>query len=411
MKGDFSRFTFDAGKRYTSVRLQQGRVSLDSDWNEQAAIDEHVARLRFVDAVGNCAAPTRDGFALRARGSALELSPGRMYVGGLPCELDRRASLHEVSAGAIVPSRDRTDLLYVDAWERHVTALQDPDLLEPALGGSDTTTRLQVAWKLVALENVRSTSRTNPAALLPRPPTGTMRASAPDPYAGENRLYRVEIHDGGDPGEASFKWSRDNGSVVFGIDEIVAPRALALTPFPRNSTHALDLGAWVEVSGDESERRGRSGTLARVEELEAASRVAVLDRDVSERAAEGHALLRRWDGKDGSTPVPAEAVELEAGISVRFSAGSYRSGDYWTIPARAGTPSEWAGDEAPHGVEHRLCPLAFVTWRKSARGWTPSIRDCRRLFSPLTHVERELAQLRSEVAELRRRVGEPGGTR
>jgi hypothetical protein len=37
MKGDFSRFTFRPSKGYTSVRMQQGRVSLDSDWNEQVA--------------------------------------------------------------------------------------------------------------------------------------------------------------------------------------------------------------------------------------------------------------------------------------------------------------------------------------------------------------------------------------
>ena len=31
MKGDFSRLPFARGDRYTSVRQQQGRVTLDSD--------------------------------------------------------------------------------------------------------------------------------------------------------------------------------------------------------------------------------------------------------------------------------------------------------------------------------------------------------------------------------------------
>jgi hypothetical protein len=47
MKGDFSRLPFDQGKRYTSVLLQQGRVTLDSDWNEQAFIRERLERTRF----------------------------------------------------------------------------------------------------------------------------------------------------------------------------------------------------------------------------------------------------------------------------------------------------------------------------------------------------------------------------
>src|SRR5438045_2745266 len=42
MKGDFSRSTFNPGKHYTSVRMQQGRVQTDADWNEQANIPAHL---------------------------------------------------------------------------------------------------------------------------------------------------------------------------------------------------------------------------------------------------------------------------------------------------------------------------------------------------------------------------------
>ena len=48
---------------------------------------------------------------------------------------------------------------------------------------------------------------------------------AHDTVANESRLYRVEIHKGGkvDKDEfeetATFKWSRENGSVVFPIVE------------------------------------------------------------------------------------------------------------------------------------------------------------------------------------------------
>ena len=38
MKGDFSRDTFDPAKQFTRVLMQQGRVQLDADWNEQIAI-------------------------------------------------------------------------------------------------------------------------------------------------------------------------------------------------------------------------------------------------------------------------------------------------------------------------------------------------------------------------------------
>jgi len=41
MKGDFSRDTFDHKKHYRRVLMQQGRVQVDADWNEQASILLH----------------------------------------------------------------------------------------------------------------------------------------------------------------------------------------------------------------------------------------------------------------------------------------------------------------------------------------------------------------------------------
>ncbi|HEX7240557.1 MAG TPA: DUF6519 domain-containing protein, partial [Longimicrobiaceae bacterium] len=57
MKGDFSRITFDPRKHYSGVRMQQGRVQLDADWNEQADILEHRRATETRDLVGGSGAP------------------------------------------------------------------------------------------------------------------------------------------------------------------------------------------------------------------------------------------------------------------------------------------------------------------------------------------------------------------
>src|SRR6266568_5183768 len=154
MKGDFSRLPFLRGSHYTSVRQQQGRVTLDSDWNEQASIREHFERARFEDIVGASANPSSGGFAVANRGSALYLTAGRIYVGGFRCELDHDLPLEQLLSSPITAAQDRTDFVYLDVWERHVTAVDDPAILEVALGGTDTTTRLQVAWKICVRANV-----------------------------------------------------------------------------------------------------------------------------------------------------------------------------------------------------------------------------------------------------------------
>ena len=38
MRGDFTRDSFNPAKAYTRVLMQQGRVQLDADWNEQNSI-------------------------------------------------------------------------------------------------------------------------------------------------------------------------------------------------------------------------------------------------------------------------------------------------------------------------------------------------------------------------------------
>jgi hypothetical protein len=53
MKGDFSRISHDKTKHYTAVFSQQGRVQLDSDWNEQALIIHDLLKNNFSDIVGD----------------------------------------------------------------------------------------------------------------------------------------------------------------------------------------------------------------------------------------------------------------------------------------------------------------------------------------------------------------------
>jgi Family of unknown function (DUF6519) len=177
-----------------------------SDWNEQASIREHLERARFEDLVGASASPLSGGFAVTNDGPALVLTAGRIYVGGFVCELDRDLPLEHFLAEPLTPAVGLTVFVYLDAWERHLTAIDDPEILEGALNGVETTTRLQVAWKIAVSTHAGGVPVDETSALFPRQPSGVMHAAAPYGYRGaENQLYRVEIHDGGALGGATFK--------------------------------------------------------------------------------------------------------------------------------------------------------------------------------------------------------------
>ena len=85
MKGDYSCKTFEPRSNYAGVRMQQGRVQLDADWNEQVDIRDRRVRAQTVDLHGRClcSEQTPDAFLLDNDAGALTIAPGRLYVDGL----------------------------------------------------------------------------------------------------------------------------------------------------------------------------------------------------------------------------------------------------------------------------------------------------------------------------------------
>ena len=97
MKGDFSRDTYNKLKHYSRVLMQQGRVQLDADWNEQAAILLHYMRTLAADLLGPFSGPAGAyGFEIRKvkESDDLLIGAGRYYVDGLLCENEEEGMLY-----------------------------------------------------------------------------------------------------------------------------------------------------------------------------------------------------------------------------------------------------------------------------------------------------------------------------
>ena len=95
MKGDFSRNTFDPTRHYSRVLMQQGRVMLDADWNEQAAIMQDALRTLAKDLFGPHGG-IGTGFRIDLHDPTnnqadFAIGAGCYYVDGIRCECDRRA--------------------------------------------------------------------------------------------------------------------------------------------------------------------------------------------------------------------------------------------------------------------------------------------------------------------------------
>ncbi|MGB3460495.1 DUF6519 domain-containing protein [Rhodanobacter lindaniclasticus] len=176
-------------------------------------------------------------------------------------------------------------------------------------------------------------------------------------YRGmENQLYRVEIHQGGPAGTASFKWSRENGSVVFPVtrcdlgaaaDDGSAQLTVKLGRMGRDGRLGLAANDWVELVDDRCTLGQRAYPLLQVLAIDPANGNVTLNVPknttpwpLSDDPLQ-HPLLRRWDQREtvnaqGVLAVAeGDAIALENGIQITFEPGGvYATGDYWLIPAR-----------------------------------------------------------------------------
>ena len=477
MGGDYTRFTFDPRDNHSGVLMQQGRVQLDADWNELVEIVGRRLRAETIDIIGRAVVPreTPDGFLIEASGGTFTIGPGRMYVDGLLAEnhgtgepafdpvLEEMSTPDPVPYTAqpwlpnppALPTGGGPHVVYVDLWQREVTWLEDPDVIEKAVG-VDTTTRLQTVWqvRLHALD-ARTVTCATPDGEIPgwseltRPSDGRLTTGAvgvPDsedpcylqPTGGfrgqENRLYRVEIHQGGAPGIATFKWSRDNGAVASAVTAVSADRrVLTVTRTGRDGVLRFDQGDWVEITDDWRELAGEPGVMALVADVDDTEATITLETALPAGAfptsgidnltdPDRHTRVRRWDQSEtlrdvdgnevapvdattGVLTVPAAATELvlEDGVSIEFgiaaAGGRFRVGDYWVFAARTIDASVEELDEAaPRGIHHHYARLAMVTFPGTESDcrelWPPELGgdgcDCDRCVSPESHASGEL---------------------
>lgn len=316
---------------------------------------------------------------------------------------------------------------YLDVWERHITPIDDPSIREVALGGPDTCTRAKTVWQ-VKLRSLTGTAVDCTIPPAPAPAPGGLRARAKLPSTVspcviapgaqyrrlENQLYRVEIHGGGTltggvpSAGLTFKFSRDNGSVVVRWLDSISATELQVDTIGRDAALGLASGQWIELLDDRSDQSGLPGTLVQIDTV-VGTTVTIKPLTATGTTAFtdflGNPRIRRWDQVSAAqldverdTTVNDGWLELEDGVQVLFDDGAYRTGDYWTIPARTITGDvEWPldpdGKPVPRpaeGIVHHRAPLAQLSW--SGTAWTAVLDaggeavDCRPQFPPLTHI-------------------------
>jgi Family of unknown function (DUF6519)/Malectin domain len=377
MSFDISRSSFRPRGNFLGVVMQQGRVQLDSDWNEWQSEYSRRIQAGTLDTIGPAVYPasTPNAFNItsgaNASGNTLFIGAGRYYVDGLLAENhgpesqaawdDALAEMSGAPAFATtntaqtdytqqpylpnptLPAAGQICVAYLDVWQRDVTYLEDPHLIDKAVN-IDTTGRLQTIWqvKLLNLGNPSSTpdcSTDIPAFdALSAPPAGRLTSGlvpnatsgpcclAPNTgYTGqENQLYRVEIHAGGTPaappaggysgalpaGTPTFKWSRDNASVQTSVSAISTVTTssgsvsqLTVASLGRDQVLGFAVNDWIEITDDAYELLNQAGEIYQITGVTAANNTITISGAVSshfpltggQTNPKLHTRITRWD--------------------------------------------------------------------------------------------------------------------
>jgi hypothetical protein len=401
---DQARDSFNDSRQYRRVVLQQGRVVLEADSNEAQLIAAEAMRQEVLDVIGAQGVP-RDRIS-REQGSGyrihdlnldtgdFRIGVGSLYAGGWsvrqhdptltygnqPDWIDGLTPLlTEIQA-----SMPEKEIVYLRLREQEVSAVEDPTLIEPALGGPDTAQRVRLVRRVgraaiaTSAQPVRQRSAFqgidwgNPGIVLDPDQTTLDRTTflsvSFDPvnkaYIGpENQLIRVQGGMRASSGSAvatRLLWAYDNASSLYSA-QIPDPTNLTTvklitTPVdtkhqPKSKQYAEVLLAAVDL-GNGAYVAAPTGLLLQVTQgYDPKTQTIGLQGGLPPTyAAVTPLFVRIWENTiDVAVAFGAAAPLIDAngnatGLQVELSdktnhSASVEAGDYWSFAVRPSAPT------------------------------------------------------------------------
>lgn len=455
---DLSRYLLRNANHYSGLRMQQGRAMLDSDFSEAEMLDDEDQRRMAVDVIGPHGSPD-DGFTIvgASTGSyGFYIVPGSYYLGGMRHELvspaptataattgttataasnvwflaqnDWKQFLRPGGLPAIpaVPTASRQDLVYLVGWEQEVSAVEDRQFQELALGGPDTSARVRRMHRVYVKADVPADCDDAFAALtnelifdkhvfdsanhelksgarltvvMDQLVKGDVcKPDLPPGYTGvEDQAIRVQLI-----APTTFLWAFDNAAPLYRVttSKESEDTVISFLTLPRDQAHFPGVGQVLEILPWGAELHDGEyaadlpiagniggGVLARVTapydpatgtvkvKVQAPATLATMTSWFPNVPPQDRFFyLRVWNPGDGAATgspgvvfKPGVLVTLPGtGIQLRFKQEGI-VGDYWILAARPAAPTQvvpWTlkSEEAPHGPRRFYCPLALLHW-------------------------------------------------
>jgi hypothetical protein len=447
---DLSRASTEFRKHFTSVRAQMGRVFTDDDHNDNERLHDEDERRSRVHIIGPAGSPDA-GFLIKGPTVTngrmnFDIMPGTFYLGGHRLDLEQMEKFQTQADWVSMGHEDmplppgnasRFDLVYLECWQQPVSAVEDSELFEIALGGPDTSVRMRLMRRVRVFAGSQTgdchQAWANLTAQWATLGLGTLNAHhelvvntkltvgfaagsdksdlCSPPVAGgylgaENQAIRVQLVDA-----THFTWGFDNAAplyrVTIGPNSHGQLRKVTMLTAPKDQAHwpvagqVVELLPWSAVLSNQEKVSEVSGFLTRVDaSYDPDTRELFLADAVptdSGHLQPGFLYMRVWNrGSDTTSPVAIPFVNGtpvalgNSGLNVTFSGSDHHPADYWIIAARPASPNRvvpWLleAGRGPHGIRRYYAPLAVITWTPGG-GTGTVVHDCRNTFPPLTRL-------------------------
>lgn len=269
--------------------------------------------------------------------SKLSFSAGRVYLDGVMAEQCHRVDLSMNSQG------EGCFMTYLDMHQRVISAVDDPDLLEPGLRGIDTSVRMQTQLTIKRFPDASSAGSI--AALASqwaafqalRKRVGQIKVnSLPQRAPFKSTLYRVQIVEDTDltvNNTLPVVWSGDNSSLSYRVTQS-SQNSIKVLGLERSHTPLVS-GSYFSLLDSEGNTVHEVNTLLIVTEIDLAQGIVSYSGEINKQATP--VKLMHWQTAIHSLTVHEAGIELNIDdrLKIRFQPSAlYCRGDYWLIPTR-----------------------------------------------------------------------------
>jgi hypothetical protein len=444
MGSDRARESFDARRQYHRLVQQQGRVVLEADSNEAASIVGEAARQDLLSVVGPFGVPhdrlthaKGSGYHIRALNTKtwdFQIGQGSLYLGGWNVVQDEMTLTYGEQAdwadGPVPALAEFSQLppvhegIYLRLREQEVSAVEDPALLDPALGGPDSAQRMRLVRRVgrakLAHANLAVLHQVewDPGITLDpaeKALTRTARlavsfdATAKAYVGTENQMIRVQGAILADPTASvatHLVWAYNNACALYRAElsdpkNLASLRLLNLPPdtarqpkasqyaevlrpavmLDASSAVAAPTGMLLQIAQPYDPRAQTIGlhTALSADFIGVTPLFVRIWENVIDVAAAFKAPVALIDGQGNSNGLQVRLGDLAA------PAATVVPGDYWSFAVRTAVPTalfppRYATMQPPEGPREWVGPLATINWTSE------TITDARPSFGDLTSI-------------------------